>query len=588
MLHTIRRRIAVPYTLLILAITLGLTFYVSSQMRRARLVDVETQLTADARLLSDSIESMPRRGQDIRAWNGLARHWAALLKAEVTIIDKNGLLLGDSCGDQGQAENALRWPEVQQALASGKGIDVRLNPVTGYEMMYVAARVVTEQGLIVVRVAAPLHQLNVNVERLQRNIMLAGLLAALLGVLMALLIAGPITRPVRRLTHAANRLAQGDLNVRLLPSTGDEIGQLTESFNEMAERLSEEISTLAGEHERLAAVLAYMADGVLITDEHGLVALINREAAKLLDVDETQALRRTFVQVVHHHQLIKLWQQCRESQQEQFQVVEISHQDIFLQAIMTPFREAGKEGCLVILQDLTRIRRLETVRRDFISNISHALRTPLAGLKALVDTLRAGALDDPPAAQRFLNRMDREVDTLTQMVEELLELSQIESGQVPLRLTATPIADLILNPVDRLLPQAERAGLAVNIDLPAALPAVWADSERIRQVITNLVHNAIKFTPEGGIVELSAEQIGAEVIISVRDTGVGIPAEDLPRIFERFYKANQKYGGGSGLGLAIAKHIVQSHGGRIWAKSIEGRGSTFCFSLAATTTAPTK
>ena len=297
-----------------------------------------------------------------------------------------------------------------------------------------------------------------------------------------------------------------------------------------------------------------------------------------------------------------------------------------MQAIVKPFLEGDTAGYLVILQDLTRVRRLETVRRDFISNISHELRTPLAGLKALVDTLRDGALEDPPAARRFLDRMETEVDALTQMVEELLELSRIESGRVPLRLSPTSVADVVLPPVERLQPQAERAGLAVRVELPADLPRVLAEKERMQQVVTNLVHNAIKFTPAGGRIEVTGHRLqvtgsgvrvsvkgdvqrtgsvrpgtwalepfglslrakpgtvpeGNWVLIAVRDTGIGIPPDDLDRIFERFYKADRaRSGGGTGLGLAIAKHIVQGHGGQIWAESVEGKGSTFVFCLPA-------
>ncbi|MEJ2212033.1 MAG: ATP-binding protein, partial [Anaerolineae bacterium] len=226
------------------------------------------------------------------------------------------------------------------------------------------------------------------------------------------------------------------------------------------------------------------------------------------------------------------------------------------------------------------IRRLETVRRDFISNISHELRTPLAGLKALVDTLRGGAIEDPPAAKRFLKRMDAEVDALTQMVEDLLELSRIESGQAPLRLAPTPVAEVVVPPVDRLRPQAERAGLEITVLLPPDLPPILADADRAKLVLTNLVHNAVKFTPPGGRITVAVQLAGDNVVFSVEDTGVGIPAVDVPRIFERFYKADRaRSGGGTGLGLAIAQHVVQGHGGRIWAESVEGQGSTFSFTL---------
>jgi two-component system, OmpR family, phosphate regulon sensor histidine kinase PhoR len=382
----------------------------------------------------------------------------------------------------------------------------------------------------------------------------------------------------------AERLASGDLWARLVPSTRDEVGQLTRAFNHMAQQIRDQVSTLAEEQGRLAAVLAHMADGVLITDARGQVQLINAAAARLLDTSEERALQRPFTQVAFYHTLIDLWKACREQGEEQVAMVEVSHHGLFLQAIITPFREPEVEGYLVILQDLTRIRRLETVRRDFISNISHELRTPLAGLRALVDTLRGGAIKEPKAAKRFLKRMDAEVDALTQMVEELLELSRIESGQAPLRLAPTSVAEVMIPPVDRLRPQAERAGLVLNVELVPRLPHVLSDVDRVRLVLTNLVHNAIKFTPPGGRITVAARQEGNEVVLAVHDTGVGIAAEDLPRIFERFYKADRaRSGGGTGLGLAIAKHIVQGHGGRIWAESIEGQGSAFYFTLPVAT-----
>jgi two-component system phosphate regulon sensor histidine kinase PhoR len=596
MFRRLHWRIAVPYVVLILVATLGLAIYASDQLRQARLAELEAELLADARLLGDMVAPLLQEGTTPETLDELARRWATPLEARVTLIAPDGTVLGESHEDRTQMDNHRLRPEVQQALEEGQGSSMRYSATLDYEMMYAAVPIrgvpLQDDGgplLGVMRVALPLDEIEASVGRLRQSIVLTGLGMALLAALLAVYLAGRTTEPVRQLTTVAERMAAGDLNARLFSFRRDEVGQLTRAFNHMGDQIREQMTSLAEERGRLSAVLDHMADGVLITDASGRVRLVNAAATRLLDTSEEGALGRSFAQVAPYHPLIELWKACREEGKEQVEMVEVSRHGLFLQAIVTPFRyaeesrpleEAGAESYLIILQDLTRIRRLETVRRDFISNISHELRTPLAGLKALVDTLRGGAIKDPPAAKRFLKRMDGEVDALTQMVEELLELSRIESGQAPLRMAPTPVAEVVIPPVDRLRPQAERAGIELIVQVPPQLPPVLADAERARLVLTNLVHNAVKFTPPGGQITVTAQPSGEEVVVSVKDTGVGISTEDLPRIFERFYKADRaRSGGGTGLGLAIAKHIVQGHAGRIWAESVEGQGSTFSFSL---------
>jgi two-component system phosphate regulon sensor histidine kinase PhoR len=417
----------------------------------------------------------------------------------------------------------------------------------------------------------------------------AGAVTAVLVVVLAWLIAERTIRPVREVSDVARRITEGDRRARVLPRRSDEVGELILSFNRMVESMREEMDALNEDHQQFGTVLDHMADGVLITDNLSNVNLVNPAACRLLGIKETEALGRSFAAVVRHHQLIDLWQRCQEQGREQLEAVEVG-QDLFLQAVVTPFPQKGAPGYLVILQDLTQVRRLQTMRRDFISNLSHELRSPLASLRAVVETLADGALEDRPAAIRFLERAEREVDTMTQMVDELTELSQIESGQIRLRLAPIAVCDLVTVPLERLRPQAERAGLTIKVKLGDELPPVVVDKERIQQVVTNLIHNAIKFTPSGGRIEISAnEEDGADgrtILVEVRDTGIGIPKPDLPRIFERFYKldrARTRGRGGTGLGLAIARHIVQAHGGQLWAVSKEGKGSIFYFTLPAAT-----
>lgn len=411
----------------------------------------------------------------------------------------------------------------------------------------------------------------------------------LLGVLVvAYLVARRTVQPAQEVIEVARRIAAGDDTARVLPHRRDESSVLIGAFNQMVERQRERIDELVHDHRQFSTVLEHMADGVLITDGLGMVTLINPAACRLLKTTDGEALGRPFAAVVHHHNLIDLWQRCRAQGREQVEAVDLGP-ELFVQAVVTPFQERGASGYVVIFQDLTQVRRLQTMRRDFISNLSHELRTPLASLRAVVETLQDGALADPPAAERFLRQAENEVNTMTQMVEELTELSQIESGQVRLRLVPVAVGRLIDVPLERLRSQAERDGTKLSVEIAADTPLVLADEERIQQVITNLLHNAIKFTPPGGRIRLitgASDAAGAEgeVLFEVRDSGIGIAQADLPRVFERFYKSDRartRGQGGTGLGLAIARHIVEAHGGRIWVKSKIGKGSSFYFTIPA-------
>jgi two-component system phosphate regulon sensor histidine kinase PhoR len=497
--------------------------------------------------------------------------------------------------------------------------------------MYAAATVTDGDTLLgFARVALPVAEIHANVNRLNRTLIVAGVAAALIATAVATATASRTVRPVIRLTEAVERMAAGDLSGRLLPTTNDEVGKLTRAFNHMADQLQDKVAHLALERARLATVLEQMADGVVITDNSGTITMINTAAARILKYNEDQAVGRRFPQVAYSYQLIDLWNRCYETQEEQSAIVETALYADFVRAVVTPLhrrvslpsrsldedpvRSAGAlttPRYLIMLQDLTHIRRLETIRRDFISNVSHELRTPLASLSLVVETLRDGALDDPPAARRFLDHMESELASLTQMVEELLELSRIESGRVPLELQPTKVRKLILKPVKRLRPQAERKGIVLNLAIPDDLPRVQADAARVQQVVANLLHNAIKFTPTGGTITLSAQvctpakgrspsapQLPSsprersprcrgegQLTITVSDTGIGIPPDELQRIFERFYKTDRaRAQEGTGLGLAISKHIIEVHGGQIWAESVAGAGSTFSFTLPIATT----
>jgi len=246
----------------------------------------------------------------------------------------------------------------------------------------------------------------------------------------------------------------------------------------------------------------------------------------------------------------------------------------------TPLSSGTPGKALLVLHDITGLRRVEKTRKEFVANVSHELRTPLTSIKAAVDTLQEGAMGDPQAAAAFLTRINSEVDRMAALISDLLELSRLESGQVLPNMAPTALASLVEEVVERLADKARAKYLAVKLDIPSDLPQVIADCDMVSQVVYNLLDNAIRFTPSGGQVSVTASRRDGAIAVAIEDTGIGIASEHLPRVFERFYKVDKsRSGGGTGLGLAIARHIVRTHGGEIWVESEEGRGSTFIFTI---------
>jgi len=373
------------------------------------------------------------------------------------------------------------------------------------------------------------------------------------------------------------RRALGMLAEATRPRTGTYHAVPAEgTFNAIALSVANAVAEARAERARLAAVLERSADGVIAVDDEGVVRYLNPAARRLLEVGDRACDGYTFVALVRDHEIAGILQSCRESNAQESAIVEVGPLRRPIEAIFMPLEGAGAWKYLGLLHDLTEVKRAEGQRRDFVSNVSHELRTPLASIKAVVQVLADGGLDDTEQALELLRDVDREVDRLSQLVEEMLELSRIESGAVPFRFEPTSAADLCAEAVDRLSLQAERQGVALHWTAASGMRPLRADRERLLRALINLVHNAIKFTPPGGTVTVYARGCGDRAAIGVRDTGIGIPAEDLGRIFERFYKVDRaRSSHGTGLGLAIVKHTVQAHQGTIEVQSEPGQGSDF-------------
>lgn len=575
-------RIAVPYGVLVFAVIMGLASHLTRVAYDNHVAQLERALLADAEALGVAFGDQIAEGEvGSPSMQDAIERYAEALGARLTLIREDGVVLADSAKDPAVMENHRFRPEVQQALARGRGSNIRVSETVGVELLY-AAVPVRRGGEVVgyARVALPLEEVQQGVADLRRRIVTAAFVATGLAVLLGSLVATRTSAPIRELTRVVERLTRGDLDARLFPSTQDEVGALTEAFNAMGDTLRATIHSLEEERGRLRVVLDNMADGVLIIGPDNRVLLANNAALKLLAYAGDGPQGRSLAEVVRHHELVALWTESRRDEDQVAGLVELGPDGPYVQAIVTPLANDEDHGGLLLLQDLTEIRRADMMRREFVANVSHELRTPLASMKALAETLRDAVVDDPKASRRFLTNMEAQIDAMTQMVTELLELSRIESGQVPLDLKPTRPIDMVLPRVERLRSQAERKEIALEMDVPEDLPLVLADAERAGQVVTNLLHNAIKFTQPNGHVRVFAETAGDEVVFSVADNGPGIPPYILPRIFERFFKSDRsRAGAGTGLGLAISKHLVLAHGGRIWVESELGLGSTFCFAL---------
>ena len=348
----------------------------------------------------------------------------------------------------------------------------------------------------------------------------------------------------------------------------------------MSASLTKNMAEISEERQQLSTVIANIVDGVITTDNEGTIILANPAAEDIFRFKKEEAIGRHFIEAVHDYEIDALLKSCLREKRELTAQLEAGTPDRFLRVIALPIPGGQSTGALVLFQDLTELRSLQTMRREMVGNISHELRTPLAAIKAIVETLQDGAIADEKVAGNFLSSVDNEVERMAQIVAELTELSRIESGKAEFNLAKTNLEQLIDEAIAQLRPFAKRHGITLKSDISDRLPPAVIDRERIRQVITNLLHNAIKFSHPSGSVVISAHQGRGIVTVSVSDTGIGIPKDDLDHVFERFYKADKaRSGGGTGLGLAIAKHIVQVHKGNISVHSEEGKGSTFSFTL---------
>jgi two-component system phosphate regulon sensor histidine kinase PhoR len=593
-------KLGLTYLALLLGVLLAFDFYSSRVIRRDYIRSADDKLAS----LSNIAQAHPPAVDDaagLRAWT----EWMATSGARVTVIDNAGRVLADSAQDPETMENHSDRPEIQQALASGTGQSVRHSATLGVDLVYRAVRYQTPAGApVIIRMALQLAQLDASVAELRRRIFVASLVILLFGGVISLISFRMFASRVERLKDFSRRVAEGDFRPLLSEGPRDELADLAAALNETAAWMDTTIRSLSGERNRSSAILRSMVEGVAVIDARERLVFSNRAFSEILSLDSAVIEGRPLIEIVRHSELLGLIRRALRGEEGLrsdiamgfVQLRSFSVTVTPVQALETgppggaPTAPGGTpsalekpSGAVVVLHDVSELRRLERVRQDFVANVSHEFKTPLTAIQGFAETLLAGALEDPGNNRRFLEIIRDHAARLAGLTDDLLKLARIEAGKLEVQFVAVGLLELVEGCAETTLLKSSRKQIAFGTDVPPGLPVVRGDPSLLHDVLQNLLDNAVQYTAAGGRIDVSVTAGAREAVVTVADTGIGIPRADQERIFERFYRVDagrSREVGGTGLGLSIAKHIVEAHGGRLWVESEVGRGSKFSFSIS--------
>ncbi|MHA7964804.1 two-component system histidine kinase PnpS [Paenibacillus sp. CAU 1782] len=503
----------------------------------------------------------------------------------ITFIMGDGSVVGDSDYNPLEMDNHLARTEVAAALADGVGRAVRPSDTMDRSMVYVALRVDTLPGEpFIIRQAMSLQEVDDSIGRLT-FVLIGGLIVLfVIAALISYQIAQSLTRPLEQITTVAKRIKNMDYRARVKVQKGDEIGELGTAINAMADSLQVQMSRIRQNESQLESVLANMINGIVMIDAGGQIVLMNRRAEEVLGFPSSEWVGHHYDEVKQQYELGQMIQEALTTKEHVREEITFYYpEERLLELNLVPIHDNGEfGGVLLVLQDVSAIRRLERMRSEFVANVSHELKTPIAAVKGFAETLLGGAVKDEETARSFLQIIFDESDRLNRLIGDILELSKIESRRAPLMFSPVELEGFIAKTVTLMEAEAARKRILLKVNVESGL-YVEADEDRLRQIMMNLLSNGINYTPEGGQVSVSVRSRDEDhIVVSIIDTGIGIPKKDLPRIFERFYrvdKARSRSSGGTGLGLSIVKHLVDLHKGSISVDSTLGAGSTFTIEL---------
>jgi len=574
------------YLLVTLIALVTVTVSYSNEMKKFFLDHSAAELKSRAHLILPQMQTL-MAARDYTAINQTARIQARHADTRITVILPSGVVIGDSDESPVQMDNHANRPEIAQALSGRVGTSTRYSRTLQKNMMYVTVPVTIDKQVAgVIRTAVPVSEIDQKLGDIRLRIVLAAVIISILIACISLFISRRISRPIEEMEKGAQQFAEGNLEHALSIPETVELAGLAEAMNNMAAELDWKVKNAFAQRNEIRTILASMVEGVIALNPSDRIINMNQAAADILETTVTEGKRRGLQEVIRNTALEKLIRDSRTANTlTSGDIVYSKSTEKTLHLQCAPLKDAEniRIGTLLMINDVTQMRRLENMRRDFAANVSHEIKTPLTAIKGFVETLKHHAIDDPGERTRFLDIINRHVNRLTKIIEDLMRLSMIEKDalQDAIDLRKVKLAAVLKTAMDGYRPQARDRDITLRLECDGELE-IPADPSLLEQAAANLLDNAIKYSDPGGTVTIAATLAANEVIISIQDHGSGIVQKHLPRLFERFYrvdKARSRQLGGTGLGLAIVKHIAQAHGGHVAVESAIGRGSTFSIHL---------
>ena len=580
-------KLALTFLALLLSVLLAVDFLAERALRKNYESDGFRQLQALSRIIRLQplvLSSVPpKTPEDIATLNNWVAG-AASSGTRVSIITTEGRVLADSQTEPSTMENHLDRPEVRDALQKGEGRSMRQSVSVNRPLLYYAVREnIVGDTPIIVRLALPMEDVDSQLGIFRTKLWLWSLLILFLAGTVSMLFSRGFTERIERLREFSGRVAEGDFRPLAPDGTGDTLEALGYSLNQTASRLDRTIRTLTEERNLSSAILGSMVEGVAVVNGAERLVFANPGFAAILGLDVPPVSGSSLLEVVRQTELIEAVRRVLAGEPRvEAEIATGTLRQHYFAATVASVRAGETSGAVIVLHDITELRKLERIRRDFVANVSHEFRTPLTAIQGFTETLLAGAMDDPQNRLRFLGIILEHSRRLARLTEDLLKLSQMDADRLELEVRRVSVSVLVESCFETARHRAAEKELNLSLDLPPGIPDVSGDARRLQEVLQNLLDNANQYTLPGGKITLSVRRRAEEVIFTVTDTGIGIPQADQPRIFERFYRvdaARSREAGGTGLGLAIARHLIEVHGGRIWVESELGVGSKFHFSV---------